>query len=697
MRGSILVTLFATLSIFMVSAQTPSNSIVIDPASFRPIQTDALTGIAIDPIPIDGSKRPCTRLKMRINRMTREEIGELSFRLRGGVIDLRKCQVAHEGNGLIIEMTAHANTRFYLHHERFGSSNEVCISTEGNKEYEIKASLNQFYPITIASNAADVDVYIDDTFVGRTNAENMLTVEEVLPGQHVLRLEHKSVKYEQKINIHKANVYFRQNVSINKNHNNSFIENADCNLNIKMIFVKGGTFTMGATDEQGNDAENDEKPNHSVNISDFYIGNCEITQVQWTAIMGCNPSNYKGSDHPVECVSWKDVQDFIKRLNQRTGKNYRLPTEAEWEYAARGGSRSQRYKYSGSNDINEVSWYGNNSDNKTHPVGQKQPNELGLYDMSGNVYEWCQDWFISDFYKYSHFTNPIGPCLGYAKVCRGGCYFNEATHNRISFRGFAETESGYTNIGFRLVLDNVSSSIDSDVNPMLNSSEFCEMVFVKGGSFEMGATYEQKRVAENHEYPVRNITVSDFYIGKYEVTESQWNYIMKGVTTDTKGGELPIDKVSWYDIQDFLKKLNQKTGKKYRLPTEAEWEYAARGGNKSKNCRYSGSHNVDKVAWYYHGQNTYKIHPVGRKQPNELGIYDMSGNVYEWCNDWYDLYDNSDVKLLTNPTGPTHGIIHVIRGGGYFGNWRHCRVSSRNDYPSGSQYAGVGFRLVLEP
>ena len=202
----------SSITVPTASAQTPSNSIIVDAASFRPVQTDALTGIAIDPIGLDGSKRPCTRLKMRINRMTREEIGELSFRLRGGVIDLRKCQVAYEGNGLIIEMTAYKNTVFYLQHPRFGMSNEVTISTEGNKEYYIEASLNQLYPITVQSNVPDVEVYIDGALVGRTNAECVLSVADVLPGQHRLKMVYGSSVKEQTVEVHRNSTFFHQKV-----------------------------------------------------------------------------------------------------------------------------------------------------------------------------------------------------------------------------------------------------------------------------------------------------------------------------------------------------------------------------------------------------------------------------------------------------------------------------------------------------
>jgi hypothetical protein len=210
--------LLALLSVFAVVAvavaQTSSRSILLDEESFRPVQTDALSGIAIDKIGLDRSKRPCARLKMRINRMTSAEVAELEVRFRGGVIDLVKQQVAHEGNGLIVEMTAHANTRFYLHHERFGDSNEVQVSTEGNKEYYIEASLNQFYPITVASNVVDAEVYIDGQFKGKISSDYVLTISEVLPGEHTLRVVYGSASHEQQINVNSTSAYFRQEIDI---------------------------------------------------------------------------------------------------------------------------------------------------------------------------------------------------------------------------------------------------------------------------------------------------------------------------------------------------------------------------------------------------------------------------------------------------------------------------------------------------
>ncbi|MBQ0056498.1 MAG: SUMF1/EgtB/PvdO family nonheme iron enzyme [Bacteroidales bacterium] len=220
-------------------------------------------------------------------------------------------------------------------------------------------------------------------------------------------------------------------------------------VSFKMVAVKGGTFQMGATPEQ-QDAYKDEKPVHSVTLSDYYIGETEVTQALWKAVMGSNPSTWKGDNLPVEQVSWKDCQKFIKKLNQLTGKNFRLPTEAEWEYAARGGKESKGYQYSGSNNLGSVAWYDDNLGSKIHAVKPKQPNELGLYDMSGNVWEWCQDWYGG--YSGGSQTNPKGPSSGSRRVYRGGSWYYDARHCRVAYRNWDTPHYRSYDLGLRLGL-----------------------------------------------------------------------------------------------------------------------------------------------------------------------------------------------------------------------------------------------------
>ena len=218
-------------------------------------------------------------------------------------------------------------------------------------------------------------------------------------------------------------------------------------IRYEMAKVEAGTFIMGATPEMANVFKfDDEKPIHQVILTkNYFMGKTEVTQALWEAVMSNNPSIFQGANKPVELVSWDECQTFISKLNAATGRRFRLPTEAEWEFAARGGNYSHHYQYSGSNSLYEVAWFGSNSGNTTHDVATKQPNELGLYDMSGNVWEWCSDWYGG--YSSSSQTNPTGARSGYSHVFRGGYYNSSPTFCRSSTRN-----SGISKVGFRLAL-----------------------------------------------------------------------------------------------------------------------------------------------------------------------------------------------------------------------------------------------------
>ncbi|MDY3216477.1 MAG: bifunctional serine/threonine-protein kinase/formylglycine-generating enzyme family protein [Sodaliphilus sp.] len=225
-------------------------------------------------------------------------------------------------------------------------------------------------------------------------------------------------------------------------------------VSFDMVWVEGGTFRMGATSEQGSGAFDCEKPVHSVTLSGYYIGKTEVTQALWKAVMVSNPSKFIGDNLPVESVSWDDCQEFIRKLNSLTGQNFRLPTEAEWEFACRGGNNSRGYIFSGSNYIDNVAWYdGNygNSGGKTHPVATKLPNELGIYDMTGNVWEWCSDWYGTKYSSGAQ-TNPKGPYDGSYRVSRGGSWIDYAGSCRSSFRGRDSPGDRNKYLGLRLSL-----------------------------------------------------------------------------------------------------------------------------------------------------------------------------------------------------------------------------------------------------
>ena len=459
-------------------------------------------------------------------------------------------------------------------------------------------------------------------------------------------------------------------------------------INDNMVFVKGGTFLMGATSNMGADAEDIEKPSHQVQLSAFYISKYEVTQEEWEAVMGTNPSEQKGGHLPVVKVSWDDCQTFINKLNTLTGKHYRLPTEAEWEYAARDGELQSGYKYAGNNGIENVAWYGDNSDDELHDVGTSHANTLGLYDMSGNVYEWCND--VPRWYGDKKEVNPQGgskddPKIGKYRVVRGGSFVTDAKKCRVSYRLFVtSTNTSYIDVGLRLACDTEAASMEQDrtLQNLMNN-----MVTVEGGTFSMGSDK-----FDTSEMPVHQVTLSTFGICKYEVTQEEWQLVMGSNPTmgKNRGARFPVTNVSWNDCQKFIQKLNAMTGKRFRLPTEAEWEYAARGGKNGGQHVYAGSDKASDVGWYK--DNAEHASQVGLKAPNELGLYDMTGNVFEWVNDWFAPYQN---MRQSNPRGPVTGTDRLVRGGSFLNVEKYQRVTNRQFHMKPDEFSwGVGFRLA---
>ena len=572
------------------------------------------------------------------------------------------------------------------------------------------------------------------------------------------------------------------------------------NLETNMVSVPAGSFTMGATSEQlANNGDGFSvfwsPTTQQVSLSTYKICRFEVTQQLWLDVMGSNPSSFTGNlQRPVETVSWDNCQTFIAKLKQLTNKNYRLPTEAEWEYAARGGANSTySYIYSGSNTLNDVAWYASNSSDQTHTIGTKQANALGLYDMSGNVWELCNDWYGD--YSNTGVTNPQGPATGSDRVLRGSCWGNSGSINRVSYRHHIAPSYPHFHVGLRLVLDNttiptistnaVTSITNTAATANINISNpnglnitaagvaysssnstpttadayiahnstgnlsgnytlglssltanttyyvrgyinfngtiyygavqnftttnvlpttltlanlETNMVTVPAGSFTMGATSEQ--LVNNGDFfsvfwspTTQQVTLSTYKICRFEVTQQLWQDVMGSNPSYFTGNlQRPVEQVRWSDCQTFINRLNQLTGKTYRLPTEAEWEYAARGGaNSTYSYIYSGGNTLNDVAWNGYISNS-QTQTVGTKQANDLGLYDMSGNVWEWCNDWYGNYSNTAV---TNPQGAATGSFRVIRGGSWGNGGGNARVSSRyNNYPSGNDDQ-IGIRLVF--
>ena len=320
------------------------------------------------------------------------------------------------------------------------------ITIKEGETLSVNEKLQTGKEISISTDQSGDKIYVDGNYLGLSPISACLSY-----GNHEVKAERDGKTVSKNIEVSQVETHGR--VSSTDKCELTFFGNQTITVkgvSFTMIAVEGGAFKMGATSEQGSDADNDEKPVHNVTLSDYYIGETEVTQELWQAVMGTNPSYSKGNKKPVEKVSWDDCQEFIRKLNQLTGKNFRLPTEAEWEYAARGGNKSKGYKYSGSNSIGDVAWYTDNSGSKTHDVKTKQANELGIYDMSGNVYEWCQDWYGS--YSSGSQTNPTGPTSGSFRVLRGGSWSDYASFCRVSYRDCSDPDSRYYNGGLRLAL-----------------------------------------------------------------------------------------------------------------------------------------------------------------------------------------------------------------------------------------------------
>lgn len=418
---------------------------------------------------------------------------------------------------------------------------------------------------------------------------------------------------------------------------------------LELAIMDGGTFTMG------------NKPDHrpiqgsagpcQVLLDGYAISKTPVSQKLWKAVMGNNPSSNKSDMLPVDRVSYIDCQKFVKKLSKLTGVSFTLPTEAQWEFA-----------------------YGE-----------------GAIEYVENSTEWCQDNF-SDEVVTSPALNPKGPEKGRDRLIRTGLRRDALEpHSKagaLTFRVAANTgKSCPDNIVSAISGMEMPKSGVAETKTYVVNGETFNMVGVKGGKFQMGGTKEQGKYAEKDEMPVIEVEVEDFSICRTEVTAGLWKAVMGILPFGNSDKYLnkPVVNVSWYDCQEFLLKLNVLTGKAFRLPDEAEWEFAARGGNKSGRYIYSGSDNLAVVAVY--GENSDgKVKPVMSKRPNELGIYDMSGNAWEWCRNSYAEYGK---------TSPSDNDKKVMRGGSAAGRWNSCRVSNRSGIPAVSMKGTFGFRIAL--
>lgn len=449
-----------------------------------------------------------------------------------------------------------------------------------------------------------------------------------------------------------------------------------------MVYIADGTFQMGSKK-----AYKVDEPGHKVSLSPYLIGKYGVDQTLWSAVMGYNPSNNPSDNGPVDNVSWNDCMEFLKKLRQMTGIEFRLPTEAQWEYAARGGSASKGYLYAGTNRADDL--YRKNRDGSFRIL----PNELGLYGMSGGVYEWCSDWFGP--YSEIEVKNPVGPASGNGRVLRsgGGTTDYGGNINQVTTRKWGGQAFRSKDTGLRLavcpdykeekiltpeqqarlnhpLLKKVlwAKGISSDRKEII-ADAIADMVKVEGGTYTFRGRITEY-IPSNISYGT-DLNVKPFYINKFEVSNKLWETVLPGFdsfyrpkTGSARTPEQSVVDINPDEIANFIKELNRITGLTFSLPSEAQWEYAARGGNQSMGYAYAGTNDKSKVDIY-----------AKKKIANELGLYDMTGGVWELVSD--QPY-STGFKMKVN----------IWRGGPetIYERWKTTYTPHGNN---------LGFRLVL--
>ncbi|MFA4986673.1 MAG: formylglycine-generating enzyme family protein [Candidatus Brocadiia bacterium] len=489
---------------------------------------------------------------------------------------------------------------------------------------------------------------------------------------------------------------------------------------LPLVKISPGSFIMGS--ENG---EDDEKPVHKVTLTQaFYMGATEVTQAQYRAVMHEYTMKFNGDNLPVESIPWDDAVEFCHRLTvfeQASGHlpvkmEYRLPTEAEWEYCCRAGSTSEYCFGDDPKLLGEYAWFGEERGKGPHPVGMKKPNAWGLYDMHGNADEWVQDWYSkypSDVAALGTClaTDPVGPEAGAFHLIRGGTWSQEAKSCRSACRSFYRPGFFRTpQSGFRVVV--ASSYLPEDEPPARKTQEQNEplpacldgapltLVTIHPGSFLMGS-----QTGQPDTQPVHRVNIErEFYIGATEVTQAQFRSVTGDNPSHYKGDILPVDSVSWFDAMEFCRKLTlseRKAGRlppamEYRLPTEAEWEYACRAGSTTAFCCGNDAKSLDRYAWFDRNFRPRQLHAVGRKLPNAWGLFDVHGGVSEWCFDWYsEGWYAAGGDQSRDPIGPSSGNARIVRGGS-----RHSPAAeSRSDYRDwvypDCPDIDTGFRVVV--
>ncbi|MHC4116810.1 MAG: formylglycine-generating enzyme family protein [Planctomycetota bacterium] len=468
-------------------------------------------------------------------------------------------------------------------------------------------------------------------------------------------------------------------------------------IGMKLKLIKPGSFMMGAN----SDADN-EGPIHKVTLTkSFYIGVYEVTQQQYEKVMGTTPSRVEKPRRPVDTVSWIDAHEFCQRLSRMENRPYRLPTEAEWEYACRAGTTTEYYW--GDEPDDRYAWTGVSGPDD---VGTRLPNAWGLYDMSGNVWEWCADRYGLYSPDGTARSDPKGPSRKQGRVLRGGSRRSVPWYCRSAYRKSASPISRNNYFGFRIVLDSkttgaVRSQIDVigerakrlynelDGRDVLTNSIGMKLKLIEPGSFVMGSF-------SANQVPTQKTQTKPFYIGVCEVTQQDYEKVMGVNPSRYKGPGRPVDSVSWNDANDFCQRLSEMENRPYRLPTEVEWEYACRSGTTTD--YYWGNTPDGRYAWT-EDNSSYIVHDVGTRLPNAWGLHDMSGSVWEWCADVYVVHYRRRATTPSNPYAPPQlprEPSRVLRGGSWYTFPWACLSSSRHGSSPSARGHDGGFRVVMD-
>jgi formylglycine-generating enzyme required for sulfatase activity len=474
--------------------------------------------------------------------------------------------------------------------------------------------------------------------------------------------------------------------------------------------------------------------------------------------MGSNPSKWKEPNRPVEQVMWHEAAEFCRLATQHTRVQFRLPTEAEWEYACRAGSRTKWCFGSDQTGLGDYAWYSRNSGGHTHPVGRKKPNAWGLYDMHGNVSEFVADWYGDDYYAKSQREDPTGPKAGSRRILRGGAWSSyerfacrsarrivTGLRRRFDGHGFraavsvsaaqagaasreaarrqAAYDSAIARAKMRIRLRNWKGAAEAcdealkhepgdaeatrlmaeakehlapkrSLTINLGGGVTMEMLYIKPGRFMMGGNKKPGYGGEGVEKPIHEVAITrGFYMGKYEVTQAQYEAVKRVNPSKWREANRPVEKVTWEDAVEFCRLATRRTRVHFRLPTEAEREYACRAGSTTQWHFGDAKGDLGDYAWC-NAHLGMQTHPVGQKKPNTWGLHDMHGNVWEWVADWYDVayYVNSPRE---DPPGPKTGEHRVLRGGCWGSDAHGCRAALRAVRPPSARSPAHGFRVAV--